>query len=173
MSDSISAVGLPQSARGRDLPAWLVSFYHAYITRDPELLDAVIDDDVDWLLAGPAEQIDFYGHRRGKSAVIELITRITPCYLHLTDFEVEHLLVQGGERAALYGHLRARQRGTGRSIRYRGSHFLRARNGKLVSYRGIADTFDAAEQMVGHPIDVTKRIERVALVPEEDMLLSL
>jgi ketosteroid isomerase-like protein len=172
MSELISALGLPYSARGRDLPPWIADFYRAYITRDAELLDTVVDDDIDWLLAGPADQIDFFGRRRGKDAVIEVVTRIMPCYFHLTDFEIEHLLVQG-ERAAFYGHLRARQRDTGRAIRYRGSHFTRARDGRIVSFRGIADTFDAAEQVVGHPIDVTKRIERVALVPEEDALLSL
>lgn len=172
MNDPISALGLPQSARGREVPAWMAMFYRGYITRDAGLLDAVLDDDVDWQLAGPSDQIDFFGHRRGKAAVIEVITRIMPCYLDLTDFEVEHLLVQD-DRAALYGRLRARQRETGRSICYRGSHFLRARAGKLISYRGISDSFDAAEQVVGHPIDVNKRIERVALVPEEDALLSL
>lgn len=172
MTDLISASGLPESARGRDLPAWIVTFYRGYIARDAALLDAVLDDNVDWHLAGPSDQIDFFGYRRGKEAVIELITRIMPCYFHLIDIEIEHLLVQG-DRAALYGHLRARQRDTGRLIRYRGSHFLRAKNGRIVSCRGIADTFDAAEQVVGHPIDINKRIERIALVPEDDALLSL
>ena len=172
MSGLISAAGFPHSARGREVPAWIAAFYRAYIARDPGKLGEILDDDVDWLLAGPSEQIDFFGQRRGKAAVIELVTRVMPCYFHLTDFEIEHLLVQD-ERAALYGNLRARQRDTGRSICYRGSHFLRARAGKLISYRGIADTFDAAEQVVGHPIDVNKRIAQVALAPDEDALLSL
>jgi ketosteroid isomerase-like protein len=172
MSKLMSAMALPQSVRGRDLPSWLGMFYRAYITRDAALLEAIVDDEIDWFLAGPSDQIDFFGYRRGQAAVIEVVTRIMPCYLRLIDFEIEHLLVQG-DRAALYGHLRARQRDTGRSIRYRGSHFLRVRNGRLVSFRGVADTFDAAEQLVGHPIDVNRRIERVALVPEDDALLSL
>lgn len=172
MSELISAMALPQSARGRDLPPALAMFYRGYITPDPAFLDAIVDEEIDWFLAGPSDQIDFFGHRRGKAAVIEVATRIMPCYFRLIDFEIEHLLVQG-ERAALYGHLRARQRDTGRSIRYRGAHFLRFRDGRLVSFRGVADSFDAAEQLVGHPIDVNKRIERVALAPEDDALLSL
>jgi ketosteroid isomerase-like protein len=163
MTGPISALGLPASAHGRDVPSWLSAFYRGYITRDAALLDAV---------AGPSDQIDFFGYRRGKDAVIELITRVMPCYLHLVDIEIEHLVLQG-ERAAVYGHLRGRQRETGRFIRYRGSHFFRAKEGRIVSCRGIADTFDAAEQVVGHPIDVNKRIERIALVPEDDALLSL
>ncbi len=171
MSSPISAIGLPQSA-GRDLPPWLVTFYRAYLTRDPALLDAILDDDVEWILTGPAEQFDIYGSRRGKQATLELITRIMPCFFSISDFEFEHLLVQG-EHVAAYGQVRARQRDTGRSLRFRGAHFMRFRNGKLVLFRSIADTFDVAQQVVGHPIDVTKPIEHVPLVPEQDELLSL
>lgn len=172
MSEPISAMGLPQSAGGRELPLWVATFYRAYLSRDRDLLDAILDDDVDWLLAGPAEQFDLYGSRRGKAAAIELVTRIMPCFFYLADFEIDHLLVHG-ERVASYGHVRARQRDTGRSLRFRAAHFLRFRDGKLVSFRGIADTFDAAQQVVGHPIDVRQRIERVTLAPDEDELLSL
>jgi ketosteroid isomerase-like protein len=172
MTGAVSALALPAAACGRELPPLLADFYRAYLTRDPDLLDAILDDDVNWLLAGPAEQFDLYGCRRGKAAVIELVTRIMPCYFHMADFEIEHLVVQG-ERVAAYGQVRARQRDTGRALCFRGAHFLRFANGKLIAFHGIADTFDAAEQVVGHPIDVNKRIERVALVPEEDALLSL
>jgi ketosteroid isomerase-like protein len=172
MTELMSARALPVSARGRDLPPFVADFYRAYLSRDHDLLDAILDDGVEWLLAGPADQFDLYGYRRGKAAVIELVIRIMPCFFHMADFEIEHLVVQG-DRVASYGHVRARQRDTGRSLCFRGAHFLRFRDGKLIAFRGIADTFDAAEQVVGHPIDVNKRIERVALVPEEDALLSL
>ena len=172
MSDSISAIGLPQSAGGRDVPSWIATFYRAYITRDSDLLDAILDDDVEWILTGPAEQFDIYGSRRGKKAAVELVTRIMPCFFRITDFEIEHLLVQGGHVAA-YGQMRARQPDTGRSLCFRGAHFMRFKDGKLLVFRSIADTFDVAQQMVGHPIDVTNRIEHVPMVPEEDELLSL
>ena len=54
----ISAAGLPDSAPGRDIPAFLSAFYRAYLTRDRDLLDAILDDEVEWLLTGPAEQFD-------------------------------------------------------------------------------------------------------------------
>jgi ketosteroid isomerase-like protein len=172
MSGPISALGLPQSAPGRAVPEWLAAFYRAYLTRDAALLDAVLHDDIEWSFPGPAEQIDYFGHRRGKDAVIEAVTRIMPCFLRPTDFEVDHLVIRDG-CAALYGRVRARQRDTGRSLFFRSSHFLQARNGRVVSFRVIADTFDATEQLVGHPIDVNTRIETVQLVPAEDELLSL
>jgi ketosteroid isomerase-like protein len=172
MSGPISASALPQSENGRELPPWIADFYRAYLTRDPDLLDAILDDGVEWRLTGPAEQFDIYGARRGKQAAIELITRIMPCFFSITDFEFEHLVVQG-ESVAAYGQVRARQRDTGRSLCFRGAHFLRFRNGKLIAFRSIADTFDVVEQVVGHPIDINKPVERVSLVPEEDALLIL
>jgi ketosteroid isomerase-like protein len=172
MSGLISAIGLPQSAGARDLPPWIAAFYRAYLTRDPALLDAILDDDVEWILTGPAEQFDLYGSRRGNQAALELVTRIMPCFYTITDFEIERLLVEG-DRVAAYGSIRAVQRETGRSLCFRAAQFLRFRSGKVVAFRGIADTFDMAEQVLGRPIDVTNPVEHVALVPEQDELLSL
>jgi ketosteroid isomerase-like protein len=172
MTDTISAIGLPDSAHGRDLPPWISAFYRAYFTRDEALLQDLLHDDVEWLLTGPAEQFDIYGRRRGKQEAIELITRVMPCFLQMLDFEIEHLLVNG-DRVAAYGQMRACQRETGRALCFRGAHFLTFSGGKLIAFRSMADTFDVVEQVVGHPIDINKRVERVSLVPEEDALLIL
>jgi len=170
MTASISARGLPGSAPDRAIPDFLAAFYRAYLSRDETLLQQILHDDVEWLLMGPADQLDIYGRRNGKAETIELITRIMPCYFEILDFEFEHLLVDG-QRVAAYGRVRARQRETGRALCFRGAHFLRFENGKLMSFRSMADTFDLVEQVVGHPIDITKRVERIPLVPEEDALL--
>jgi ketosteroid isomerase-like protein len=172
MTDTFSALGLPDSAQGRDLPPWIAVFYRAYLMRDEALLQDILHDDVEWLLTGPAEQFDVYGRRRGKQDAIELITRIMPCYFQLIDYEIEHLLVNN-DRVASYGQFRARQRETGRALCFRGSQFLRVADGQLISFRSIADTFDVIEQIVGHPIDTSKRVERVSLVPEDDVMLRL
>ena len=172
MTETLSALALPDRLHHRELPPFLAELYRAYLTRDAALLEAILADDVEWKLTGPVEQLDIYEPRRGKAAVIELITRIMPCIFVLSDFEIEHLLVQG-DRVAAYGQMRARQRETGRALCFRGAHFMRFRDGKLVSFRALADTFDLVEQVVGHPIDITKRIERVTLVPEDDELLRL
>lgn len=172
MTQPISAIALPRSVQGREIPPWLADFYRAYVMRDADLLAAILDDEVEWFLTGPVDQFDYYGRRNGKAEAIEVVTRIMPCFFRISDFEIEHLVIQG-ERVATYWQLRARQRDTGRSICFRGVHFLRFREGKLVAFRSIADTFDVAEQVVGHPIDVNKRIEPVSLAPGEDELLRL
>jgi ketosteroid isomerase-like protein len=171
MTGLISALGLPQSA-GRELPPWIAAFYRAYLAHDEVLLGAILHDDVEWLLTGPAEQFDLYGRRRGKREAIELITRIMPCYFQFVDFEIEHLLVSG-DHVAAYGQVRGRQRETGRALCFRGAHFLRFADSRLIAFRSIADTFDVVEQVVGHPIDINKQIEHVPLVPEQDELLIL
>jgi ketosteroid isomerase-like protein len=85
----------------------------------------------------------------------------------LTGFEFDHVLVHG-ESVATYGRMRARQRDTGRSLCFRFAHFLRFAEGKLIAHRGIADTFDAAEQLVGHSIDVTREMPSAPIVPDDD-----
>ena len=100
-----------------DMRDCIAAFYAAYRSRDLELLHAILDDRVEWFLAGPADHFDFYGTRHGKGAVIEVITRLMPCYFHVTDFEFDQTLIDG-ERVATRGRVRARQRDTGRSIRY-------------------------------------------------------
>lgn len=164
-------------AGGRVVPPWIVAFYEAFVARDAGRLDRILDDDIDWLLAGPAEQFDHYGRRHGKDSVIELITRIMPCYFHTTGFVFEHLIVEGDAtdgQVAAHGRLRARQRDTGRSLNFRFANFLRFEDGKLISFRGVPDTFDAVEQIVGHPVDVTRAIPAVPddLVADSDALFA-
>ena len=148
------------------MPAHVAEFYDAYLARDEARIAAVLHDEIRVQITGPSEQFDFYGLRHGKEAVIELMVRIMPCYFLVAGFDFEHVLVQGG-RVATYGKVRARQRDTGRLIRYRFAHFLHFVDGKLIDYRVIADTFDTAEQLVGHPIDVRREVASGPLVPED------
>lgn len=151
-------------AAGRDIPDCLLRFYKAFLSRDEQLLDSVLDDGIDWLLAGPADQFDHYGARHGKAEVIELITRIMPCYYRTTGFALEHLVVEGDgqdRNVATRVRMRAHQRDTGRVLSLRSAQFLRFANGKLTSFRGVPDTFDAVEQLVGHPVDVAREMTAV------------
>jgi hypothetical protein len=45
-------------------------------------------------------------------------------------------------------------------------HFV---EGKLIDYRVIADTFDLAQQLVGHSIDVSRIMQSAPLVPADDL----
>src|ERR1700740_162850 len=44
--------------------------------RQPEDLEALIDEDVDWAIYGPIDMFPFFGARQGKAAVLEVIRQI-------------------------------------------------------------------------------------------------
>ncbi len=50
-------------------------------------------------------------------------------------------------------HLTAVHACTGRTVSYRSAQFILARDGKIVNFRGLIDSFDAAEQVLGHPFN--------------------
>jgi hypothetical protein len=40
-------------------------------------------------------------------------------------------------------------------VSYSNAQFMRFRSGKLFEFRAVIDTFDAAEQVLGHPISAS------------------
>jgi hypothetical protein len=64
-----------------------------------------------------------------------------------------------GDRAAFLGRIVAVQPGTGRTITYDQIQFMRFRDGRIFEYRGIIDSFNAAEQMIGHPIALSEQLD--------------
>jgi ketosteroid isomerase-like protein len=67
-----------------------------------------------------------------------------------------------GDRAATLSRLTGRQRATGRIISYRCAQFLQFRDDKVIDFRSLIDSFDAAEQMLGHHIDLAGRAPATA-----------
>ena len=145
-------------------------YFRATVSRDPERMAQCLDDDVIWTLGGPVDLLPFCGQKRGKRAVIDTVVRLTPQLMRLTGMDIEELLIDG-DRAAAIIRVSAIHTATGRTVSYRNAHFLRFRNGKLIELRALLDTFDAAEQVLGHPIntsldtpaEIAARGNRVAL----------
>ena len=126
-------------------------FYRARLARDPERIAPYLDDNVNWLITGPIELLQFCGHRQGKAEVLHTITRVMPTIMHVSKVELEALLIDR-ERAATFNRLTGVLCGTGRIISYHQAQFMLFRNSKMIEYRCLIDSFDAAEQMMGHPI---------------------
>ena len=146
-------------------------YYQARISRDPARIAAFLDDDVEWSIAGPVDLLHFCGERHGKQAVIDAIVRDVPPLLEVTGMELDEILIEG-DRAATFMRLTAVHASTGRTVSYRCAQFLRFRDGKLVEFRALMDSFDAAEQVLGHalntslsdpPLDFKARGNRIAL----------
>jgi ketosteroid isomerase-like protein len=126
----------------------LDAFYRAYASRDVDKLAPLLDDDCTWTINGPVELLHFCGSRRGKQAVLDMVGRLVPEVFKVTGFVPESVLLDG-DRAATLSRLSATRVEDGRVISYRVAQFLRFRNGKVVDYRSVIDSFDAAEQVLG------------------------
>ena len=147
---------------------YVESFRRARQSRDAQQIEPFLDDHVDWLLTGPIELLQFCGQRRGKAEVLNCLTRQHPAVLGAFKIELDTLMVER-DRAATLSRMTATQRSTGRTISYHQAQFMRFRDGKIVEYRGIIDSFDAAEQMIGHSIELPESL----CVPSDGDLIAI
>ena len=129
------------------------AFYEAYASHNTENLTAMLHDDVTWTISGPVDVLPFCGIHRGKPAVILLTDQLVPNVYRVVGFSRDSILIDG-DRVATLSRISGRRCADGRVISYRLAHFLRFRAGKLVDATSIIDSFDAAEQMLGHPLEV-------------------
>ena len=129
-------------------------FYEARMSRDPEIIAQFLHDDVDWTIAGPVDLIPFCGQHHGKKAAVDTMVRVAPSVFKVTKLNLDELLIDG-DRAAGFNRLSAIQSGTGRTITYQRAEFFLFHDNKIRTYRAVLDSFDAAEQMLGHTINTS------------------
>jgi ketosteroid isomerase-like protein len=122
----------------------------AFRQGDYDRLAQLYDDDVDWLFHGPLSIFPEIGHRCGKVAVFKSFEALNKLYRF--DHHVTDHLIADGEWVAGIADVTLVQRSSGRTIHCRIGSFHRIRNGRLVEYRGFMDSFDAAEQVLGHEL---------------------
>ena len=127
------------------------AFYEVYAARDIDRVAPFLDDDVEWIISGPVDVLPFCGRRRGKAAVLDLLRRVVPEVFDIYNFVVDTMVIDG-DRVATFNRLSARMGDDGRVISYRLAHFMRFRDGKVVENLSLIDSFDAAEQVLGHPL---------------------
>jgi ketosteroid isomerase-like protein len=132
----------------------VLAFYQAYASRDPERLAAFLDDDIEWMISGPVDVLHFCGQRHGKAAALEVIGRLVPSTFEFAGFEPEALLIDG-DRVATLSTLSGILVEGKRRIKYQLAHFLRFRDDRVIEFRSLIDSFDAAEQVLGHTIDTS------------------
>ena len=142
-------------------PATVQAFYEALASRDPVRLAQCLSDDVEWHMAGPVDLFVFCGYRRGKAAVVDYIARLVPSMFAVKRFELEEIVIDG-DTAGLINNITSVQKDTGRILTYQTAVFVVFRDGLVVSVKGVADTFDMAEQVVGHRIDVYREANLAA-----------
>lgn len=126
------------------------AFYHALNERQIDQLDSVLDDNVDWAIYGPIDMFAFFGARRGKRAVIDVVRQISDL-VQLHRFDRESLML-GEDTAASLVRYSLTPTKTGNPISVRVAHFAQFRAGRLISMRSLVDTFDLVEQTLGRQI---------------------
>lgn len=136
-------------------------FYDAKMSRDPEIIGRFLDDSVDWSIAGPVDLIPFCGQWRGKQAAVDVMCRVAPSCITVNKVIIDDLLVDG-DNAAVFNRITSTQNRTGRTITYQRAEFFGFREDRILTYRSIMDSFDIAEQVLGHEIDLTPTVHVLA-----------
>ena len=130
------------------------ALHRAINERQPEDLEALIDDDVDWAVYGPIDMFPFFGARHGKAAVLEVIRQVAEnVRVHRFDRESVMLGVDSASSMMRYS-LTALD--SNKPISLRLAQFAQFRAGRLSSIRILVDTFDLVEQALGRPIHLPK-----------------
>jgi ketosteroid isomerase-like protein len=128
--------------------------HRAINERQPDDLEALIDEDVDWAIYGPIDMFPFFGARRGKAAVLEVIRQIAD-NVRVHRFDRESIML-GVDSAASMMRYSLTSLDSGKPISLRLAHFAQFRAGRLRSIRVLVDAFDLVEQALGRPIHLPR-----------------
>jgi ketosteroid isomerase-like protein len=130
------------------------AFHRAVNERQIADIAELIDEDVDWAIYGPIDLFPFFGARRGKAAVLDVITQIAD-NVRVHRFERESIML-GVDSAASMTRYSLTALDSNKPISVRTAHFAQFRAGLLTSLRVVVDTFDLVEQTVGYPIHLPR-----------------
>src|SRR5437016_8458884 len=125
------------------------AFHRAINERQPADLEALLDEDVDWAIYGPIDMYSFFGSRRGKAAVIDVIRQIADNFrVHRLDRESIMLGVDSASSMMRYS-LTALD--SNKPISLRSAPFAQSRAGPLTNFRVLVGTFDLVKRTGGDP----------------------
>ncbi|MBR0698044.1 nuclear transport factor 2 family protein [Bradyrhizobium lablabi] len=130
------------------------AFHRAINERQLGDLEPLVDDEVDWAIYGPIEMFPFFGARRGKAAVLEVIRQISE-NVRVHRFDRESIML-GVDSASSMMRYSLTALDSNKPISVRIAHFAQFKAGKLTSFRVLVDSFDLVEQTVGSPIHLPR-----------------
>jgi ketosteroid isomerase-like protein len=130
------------------------ALHRAINERRNEEIEDLIDDDVDWAIYGPIDMFPFFGARRGKAAVLEVIRQIAD-NVRVRRFDRETIML-GVDSAASMLRYSLTALDSDKPISLRIAHFAQFKAGKLASIRILVDTFDLVEQALGRPLHLPR-----------------
>ena len=113
-------------------------------------IEPLIDDDVDWTIHGPVELFPYFGSRRGKAAVLEVIRQVAD-RVRVHRFDRESIML-GVEQASSMLRYSLTLLDSNKPVRVRLAHFAQFREGRLFSLRILVDSYELVEQAIGMPL---------------------
>ena len=120
-----------------DNAALIQNLYAAFRRGDVASILASLASDVEWRFEGPAA-VSIAGIRRGPQEVKGFFDAIAADHaspkLEITD------IVSGGDTVAAFGRYETIIKATGKRVDSPIAHLWKLRDGKVVSYTGLADT---------------------------------
>lgn len=134
-------------------PSLIEAYFEAFASRDPAAFGAYLHADVVWTISGPIDVIPYCGTHRGKAAVVDVMARRARDVLGAVKVTREKFLIDGNRGAALT-RLTGRLADNSRTVSYRVVNFFRFQDGKVIENISLMDSFDAAEQVLGHALEV-------------------
>jgi ketosteroid isomerase-like protein len=132
-------------------PEVVEGFYAAYAGRDAARFAEFLDDGVEWTVSGPVDVLPYCGTHYGKAAVLDVFERRVPEMFSAFHLVRDSMLLDGN-RVATLNRWTGRRADDGRMVSYRLAHFMRFRSDKLVANVSLIDSYDAAEQVLGHSL---------------------
>jgi ketosteroid isomerase-like protein len=137
---------------------WRISraLYAAINDGEINRVDAVLDDEIDWAIYGPIDMFPFFGARRGKEAVIEVVRQIAD-NIRVSRFDRE-TMVLGEEHAASLVRYSLTALDSNKPISVRAACFAQFKFGRLSCMRVLLDTFDLVEQALGQSIHLPSAV---------------
>ena len=130
------------------------ALHRAINERQPADLEALLDDDVDWAIYGPIDMFPFFGSRKGKTAVMEVVRQIAE-NVRVHRFDRESIML-GVDSASSMMRYSLTALDSSKPISLRIAHFAQFKAGRLLNIRVLLDSFDLVEQALGHPIHLPK-----------------
>jgi ketosteroid isomerase-like protein len=130
------------------------ALHRAINERRNDEIEDLIDDEIDWTIYGPIDMFPFFGARRGKAAVLEVIRQIAD-NIRVRRFDRETIML-GVDSAASMLRYSLTSLDSDQPISLRIAHFAQFKAGRLANIRILVDTFDLVEQALGRPIHLPK-----------------
>src|SRR6202162_3239410 len=130
------------------------ALHRAINERQPQDLEALLDDDVDWAIYGPIDLFPFFGSRRGKAALIGG-TRQNRENFRCHRFDRESLM-RGTDSASSMMHYSLTALDSNKPISLRIAHFAQFKAGRLPRIRVLGGTLALVEEARGRPINLPR-----------------